>query len=541
MRSMFDHHGNEIPTEDNVIAALKRAVMFSPGRTFLDFSGEKYTFSDVDRLSNCFAHNLRDLGVRSNDRVVTLLDNSVDLITTWFAVNKLGAVWVPINTAYVGAFLRHQIVDAGARLIVCESKYEGRITDIIDGIGDLEAVIVRGTEDGDGSRGPLFRSLDDCRGSDATPIGHDPRHSDLACLIYTSGTTGPSKGCMISHNYICYSARTCIDSLPPLPNEIMWSPLPLFHLAALSGVVIRALLTHEAAAISTQFSVSKFWSEVEQSGAGTVMIVGAMYTMVADAPDTPEMLRCVGRLRAAAGPPITAEARKIWGSRFGVSLIDSYSYGQTECAKIATLSYGTPAAPPSSCGRAVDEVEVIIADEFDRPLPPDTPGEILYRPKRPYQCFSGYWNRPDATAEAWRNLWMHTGDLGRIDKEGFLYFVDRKKDYLRRRGENVSSYELEAAILEHPQVCDIAVHAVPSELTEDDIKITCVIEAGARIEHEELHAWCRSRLPKFALPRYIEFREKLPRNPVGRVLKFELRAEGVTKATWDAESVRVGR
>jgi crotonobetaine/carnitine-CoA ligase len=533
VNDILDRYGNVLPIEDTVLAALARAVSHSRDRTFLDFMGEKYSFGEVDVRSTKLANSFRDLGVKQGDTVITLLDNSIDVVVCWFAINKLGAVWVPVNTAYFGAFLRHQIVDAGAKIAVCEAHYLERITSLEAEVPDLQMVLVRG--DLPANRvSPRLRSLDDHRGHDDTIIDLPVRHSDVACLIYTSGTTGPSKGCMISHNYLCFFSRTQIESLPPLPDECNWTCLPLFHIAAIGGVVLSALLMQECAAVAARFSVSGFWADIERSGASTATMIGAMFELLANAPDTPEQQRCVGQLRAVTGAPISEEARASWRQRFGVNFINSYCYGQTECTRIGSLSYGLPPAPDASCGLVVDELEVIIADDDDRPLPPNTPGEILVRPKRPYQCFSGYWKQPEATVAAWRNLWLHTGDIGKLDENGYLYFVDRKKDYLRRRGENVSSFETETAILDHPQIADVAVHAVFSEMGEDDIKITCVLRQGEHVVPRDLHEWCKTHLPRFAMPRYIEFRDSLPRNPVGRVLKFQLRDEGITPDTWDA-------
>ena len=177
-----------------------------------------------------------------------------------------------------------------------------------------------------------------------------------------------------------------------------------------------------------------------------------------------------------------------------------------------------------------------IFDDDDNELPRGAEGEIVLRPKRPHTMFEGYWGRPEATVETSRNLWYHTGDIGRVDEEDFLFFVDRKADYLRRRGENISSFEVERILMGHGALADVAVHAVPSDLTEDDLKVTATLAEGATLSEDDLFRWCIDELPYFALPRYIEFRAELPRSPVGRVLKRDLRAEGVGPGTWDAET-----
>jgi len=206
-----------------------------------------------------------------------------------------------------------------------------------------------------------------------------------------------------------------------------------------------------------------------------------------------------------------------------------------EAAVITTLPAGEFAAPGSS-GKRVADFDVRIVDELDRELPAGQPGEIIVRPLRPDIMFMGYWRRPEDTLKLLRNLWLHTGDIGKFDEAGFFYFVDRKKDYLRRRGENISSFEMEAAFARHPAIAEVAVHAVPSPRGEDDVKVTAILHAGAQLTAEELFQWAVDAVPYYALPRYIEFRASMPKNPQGRVLKYQLRDEGKTAATWDQEA-----
>ena len=178
-----------------------------------------------------------------------------------------------------------------------------------------------------------------------------------------------------------------------------------------------------------------------------------------------------------------------------------------------------------------------IFDEDDNELPAGTPGEIVVRPRRPNIMFEGYWNRPADTLKIMRNMWLHSGDIGKFDENGYLYFVDRKKDYLRRRGENISSFEVETGLRAHPAVADVAVHAVFSDVGEDDVKATIVLKDGHTLTQQALCYWAMERLPYFTIPRYFEFRKDLPRNSVGRVLKYQLRQEGCTPGTWDREKV----
>lgn len=521
--------------QDTVIAALERAVSKHPNRVLLDFSGEFHTYGDVDRQSTRLAHALAALGVQPGHTVVTMLDNNVDAVLCWFAINKLCAVSVPINTALKGEFLRHQIADAGAALVVCEAAYVERIAAVSDGLPDVKLVLTRG-EPGDGRCGTLpLASLNGHRGHDGSAFERKPNPWELACLIYTSGTTGPSKGCMISYNYMCNLARLQLRAGPANEHDVTITPLPLFHMNAMCVGVLASILVGARVAFVPRFSVSNFWPEVERSGATIASILGGMGAMLANAPDTEAGQRCKGQIHTVRGNPFTEEVKAIWRERFGAKQVGGNGYGLTEAAVITSLAGGEYAAPGSS-GTRIPDFDVRIVDDLDREVPAGTSGEIVVRPLRPDIMFMGYWRRPEDTLKIMRNLWLHTGDIGKFDEQGFFYFVDRKKDYLRRRGENISSFEMEAAFARHPALAEVAVHAVPSDKGEDDVKVTAMLRPDMTLSPEDLFRWAIDAVPYYALPRYIEFRDSLPKNPQGRVLKYELRDEGCTPTTWDQET-----
>ncbi len=521
--------------QDTVIAALERAVAKHPDRVLLDFSGEFHTYGDIDRQSTRLAHALAALGVQQGQTVVTMLDNNVDAVLCWFAINKLCAVSVPINTALKGEFLRHQIADAGAALVVCEASYVERIAAVSDGLPDVKLVLTRG-EPSDGCCGSLpLASLNEHRGHDDSAFERKPNPWELACLIYTSGTTGPSKGCMISYNYMCNLARLQLRAGPANEHDVTITPLPLFHMNAMCVGVLASILVGARVAFVPRFSVSNFWPEVERSGATIASILGSMGAMLANAPDTEAGQRCKGQIHTVRGNPFTEEVKAIWRERFGAKQVGGNGYGLTEAAVITSLAGGEYAAPGSS-GKRIPDFDVRIVDDLDREVPAGTSGEIIVRPLRPDIMFMGYWHRPEDTLKIMRNLWLHTGDIGKFDEQGFFYFVDRKKDYLRRRGENISSFEMEAAFARHPALAEVAVHAVPSDKGEDDVKVTAMLRPGMTLSPEDLFRWAIDAVPYYALPRYIEFRDNLPKNPQGRVLKYELRDQGCTPATWDQET-----
>jgi crotonobetaine/carnitine-CoA ligase len=516
---------------DTVVHALARAVDRNADGLFIDMAGARYSYGEIDRLSTRLARSLATLGIGKGDTVVTIFDNNIDVLTCWFAINKLGAIWVPVNTAYQGEFLRHQIADSSTRLVICEAHYLERVTTLAESLHDVKQILVREASTLPSCPIPVA-PLDAYRGHDDTPLPIVVQPHDLAALLYTSGTTGPSKGCMISHNYMCMQGRQQLRAIPLGPEDVSWTCLPLFHAAALI-LVLGSLVAGLRCAIWPRFSLSSFWSDIETSGATKTLLMASIFSLVARAPDNDAMNRCRGQLRTIYGQPISPEVREIWKKRFGVQTVSSWSYGQTEGVRLSMV--GPDEIPPDGCaGRVAEEFEVMIFDEEDNPVPDGKIGEIVFRPREANVMFEGYWKRPEQTAKVWRNLWMHTGDLGRLEN-GYLYFADRAKDYLRSRGENISSFEVERALLAHPDIAEVAVHAVGQQDAEDEVKATIVLREGARLTAPELCHWAIAQLPHFAVPRYIEFRTELVKNPVGKVLKYRLRDEGVTPTTWDRE------
>jgi carnitine-CoA ligase len=524
---------------DTVIDALDRAVAKHPERVLLDIGGEFFSYGDIDRLSTRFANALAALGVAQGQTVVTMLDNNADAIVSWLSINKLRAVSVPINTALRGEFLRHQIADAGARLVICEADYLERIRAVAGDLPSLKIILCRGAVDaGKQSTGMRVAPLDEFRGNDDAPLRNKPQPSDLACLIYTAGTTGPSKGCMLSYNFMCNLARLQLRAGPATENDVTITPLPLFHMNAVCVGVLSNILVGARVAILPRFSVSNFWPEVQRSGATIASILGGMGALLAQAPDTAAMKHCFGQIHTVRGNPFTESTKHIWRERFGARQVGGNGYGLTEACVVTSLPGGEYAAPGSS-GKRIPDFDVRIVDELDRELPANVSGEIVVRPLRPDIMFQGYWGRPEETLRLLRNLWFHTGDIGKFDERGFFYFIDRKKDYLRRRGENISSFEMESAFALHPQIAEVAVHAVPAVNGEDDVKVTAVRQPQSQLTEEELFRWSMGKVPYYALPRYIEFRESLPKNPQGRVLKYELREQGKTPSTWDLEETNI--
>jgi len=519
--------------QETVTGALARSVAAHGPRVFLDFSGALYTYSDIDRESTRLARGLIALGVRKGDAVASILDNNLHAVLAWFAINKAGAISVPVNTAYKGEFLRHQLNDCGATLVIAEADYAQRIVDVQDGLTNIGTVLQR--------QGALVRSsglkvfeLENAFATSSEPLADPNSPTDLAMLIYTAGTTGPSKGCMISHNYVCNLGRQVVLMEDRHQDDCNWTALPLFHMNATGGSILSCMYVGARVAIFPRFSVSRFWPDIKRSGATVASLLGSMITFLAEAEDNEESRACFGQLHTVRGSPFPAGLQEKWKTRFGVRRAGSNSYGLTEAARV-TGSRHDEESPPGSSGQPNADFDVRIFDDDDNELPAGTAGEIVVRPRRPHIMFEGYWNRPADTLKIMRNMWLHSGDIGKMDENGYLYFVDRKKDYLRRRGENISSFEVETGLRAHPAVADVAVHAVFSESGEDDVKATIVLKKDGAVTEEMLCLWAIERLPYFTIPRYFEFRADLPRNPLGRVLKYQLRTDGCTPRTWDRE------
>jgi len=517
---------------------LAQAVTRWPDKTYLDFSGDKYTFAQTQHQVGRVAGGLRALGVNPGDRVCVLMDNSNDFVFLWFAINQLDAVLVPINTDMKGEFLRHQLEDAGANLLVAEEHYAERILAIESGLAEATTLLVRGQVNFASSRLRVL-PLELVRAEDALPNDSRSKPGDLAMLVYTSGTTGPSKGCMITHNYACHFAWQVATGLKLTPDEVHWSPCPLFHCAAAFGVVLSALHTGSTASIVPRFSASRFWEQIEQSGATVAFLMSVMLSLIPAAGRTEISDRCRERLHTVYGAPINRKIISQWQEVFSIRNVVPLGYGMTEACMLAATSVDDPNIPDGASGRRNDAFDVRILDEAGNECPPNVPGEVVVRPRKPDIMFAGYWRNPQATAAAIKNLWFYSGDLGMFDEQGYFFYVDRKKDCLRRGGENISSFEVEQAFLTHPDVSEVAAHAVQSELSEDELKVTLVLRSEAGVTEEELWQWAGENLPRFAVPRFIEFRSTLPRTPSGRVKKYLLREDGVTSTTWfHAEVVR---
>ncbi|MEU4565438.1 AMP-binding protein [Micromonospora sp. NPDC023956] len=520
-----------------LLPALSRVLDEQPDLT-LTLARTPFTVAELEAASRRLAGFLADR-VAPGDRVVILARNGRPALLAWWATTLCGGFAVPLNTSNRGPVLAHQVLDAGPVAMIVEDEFVPVLDDALVGTGLRVPVLVGGPGAGRPSPGPVPAWATEVIDFDAAVSGGpavtttpDLDAYATSHLIYTAGTTGPSKACMVSHGFVANMARQMHENLERHSGDVLWSAMPLFHMAAV-GHVMGSLQLGSAMDVAQRFSVSGFWDEILRSRATMAALMGSMLPMIVGAPESEAARRAFGQLRVVSGSPVTADLAARWTERFGVERVGSGAYGLTEASLITLTPPGGYRA--GAAGKVNESFEVRIVDEHDNPLPVGEVGEIVARPTRPAIMFNGYWRQPEKTLEVFRGLWFHCGDYGRLDEDGYLYFVDRGKDYLRRGGENISSFEIEGIVAAHPAVGEVAVHAVPSPLAEDDLKVTVVPAPGARIDPAELFEWLHPRIPRYAVPSHIEVRTELPKNAVGRVLKRVLRDEGVTPRTWSTD------
>jgi crotonobetaine/carnitine-CoA ligase len=517
--------------DETLLSIWNGRLQSDPDGPFIDFEeGVPWTARELDARVNQLSAGLNRIGVRRADRVAFILENQVEAVTTYLALAKLAAVAVPINAANKGEFLAHPLNDSEASVVLIRGDLLERLDRIQDRLTVKPRVVAVGSIPETSSTSGIIDYAELIAGSDAFET-NEPRPEELSMVLYTGGTTGPSKGCMISHQYLVQKARINNRELQRVPEDVLWTPLPLFHVNAVQFAMVGTMVVGGRAFFARRFSVSRFWPSVQSEGATIVTLLGSMAPLIVNSPQKPSPELPV-RIRLLMAVPAQQSVIDGMRDRFGIGLW-ARGYGQTEMTSCITNAPGIEPKPGSAGKINTDNFDVRIFDDFDCEVPHGEPGEIVVRPKRPGLMFSGYWKNASAMTKAMRNFWYHTGDIGIVDADGYLFFVDRKDDYLRRGGENISSIEVEQVFMKHPAVLDIAAFGVASQLSEDELKVVVVLRPGAALTPEELCLWSANELPYFAIPRYIEIVDDMPRSAVGRVLKRDLKLAGITTATWD--------
>lgn len=504
-------------------------------KEFLRFHDQAFTYADIDRLSDAAARGLLARGVGKGDMVSIMLPNRPEFLHIWFGAAKIGAVEVPVNTSYKGEFLRHIVDQSDSKLLVVDGSLLERLLPLQDHLPKLQGVVVVGPAPAEALAALTIPALPFDEFLDAPPadLALDVRPSDPQSIIYTSGTTGVSKGALGCHSFWAVVAERLLEIRDGGPDDVFYTFLPLYHFNAQVLTVLTTMIAGARMVLADRFSASGFWDEIRRAGATQFNYLGAVMPILAKQPERPDDADNPARIALGAGcPPAVMEEVE---RRFGITCMEGF--GMTEIG--IPIHVRLDDRRPGSCGQPLDIYDIRLVDDDDREVPVGEPGEIVFRPREPYTMMSGYYNMPEKTLEAYRNLWFHSGDLARRDADGYYYFIDRKKDSLRRRGENISSFEVERAINQHPAVLESAAVAVRSELAEDEVKICVVLKPGATLSPEELVRWADERMPHFAVPRYVEFLEQLPKTPTERTQKYLLKEAGVTAATWDREKAGV--
>ncbi|MGW6333198.1 ATP-dependent acyl-CoA ligase [Nocardia rhamnosiphila] len=514
-----------LPLSECTIPSLliRQAERYSD-KILLKIGDSELTYTEVRDLAAATAAALQANGVRRGDKVATLSENRLELLQTILGCAWLGAVAVPLNAALQGSQLRHALEDSDSRILVIEPDLVARLETIpppprLEQVWSLDAVAAA-------VPGYDLRPFPALTGSlQASPV----TPGETAALLYTSGTTGVSKGVCCPHAQFYWWGITVSEQLGITDEDTLFTVLPLFHTNALNAFV-QALVAGATIVVGRRFSASRFWTQLSDSNATVTYLLGAMINILHSRDNDP--LEREHTVRRALSPATPAALADPFFDRFGIRLIDGF--GSTETNAVLTSAPDMPR--PGYIGQVQRDFEAIVVDEHDAPVPDGTPGELLVRSRVPYAFATGYYGMADKTTEAWRNLWFHTGDRVVREPDGWFRFVDRMKDVIRRRGENISSFEVEQVIGLHPAVEMVAAYPVPSEMAEDEVMVSIVAKSGATLTPREVVDHCHGRLAKFAVPRFVDIVDTLPTTENGKIRKVLLRERGRTTTTWDRDA-----
>lgn len=502
---------------------LARHAAATPHRIALRCDGDVLSYQELDDLVARMAHGLSEHGVGAGDPVCVLLETSCDYVVAWLALCRIGAIEVPINTGFRGTALEYALRLTSARVLILDSEHVEAVGAVQGNVPELRHVIFRGDRN-------LSNLL---RGVAITPFGdmltarsNSPPvrgvAGDTAMLLFTSGSTGPSKACAIPHGYTLRQPEIFCEQLRISADDVLYAPFPLFHADGAIFTVAAALACCGTAALARRFSVSRFWADCRRHDATVFDYMGATLALLHKQPRS--LADRDHRVRLGWGVPLPPFAEE-FERRFGVGLVEVYGLSD-----VGIVLYNRPGVPrtPGSCGRAIPSFEVRIHDQGGGDLGDDEVGELVVRANEPNVIMNEYYGNTAATAEAFRDGWFHTGDLARRDRDGYYYFVSRLKDLIRRRGENISAFDLEQTLLTHPDILEVAAYGVPSELTEEDVMVSLVARPGSALTAQDVLQWAVTHLSRHMWPRYIQLTDALPRTPTEKVAKYLLRARGVT-------------
>lgn len=496
-------------------------VKNSPSSLAVLFKNRRYTYSDLHRETDRVCGGLLRLGVRKGDKIALLLPNCPEFLFVVFAAAKIGAVFVPINTAYTAEEAEYVLHHSEATLLMTSPEFLALVESMRERIPNLKRIVF--TEPADLPESLSWEEFLSAAGDD--PSRDTVRAHDLASITYTSGTTDRPKGVMLSQNAYAFAPQKRAEGLGWNENDRVFVLLPLFHVNALCHMAIAMISVGGSVVLSERFSASRFWSEVREYGVTTSSLMRTIPQILLNLPETPDDAKNPLRLAVALLSP---EIHLRFEERFNLVAVPSYSLtedilsvlGPVDKSKRKLGSCGLPLAP--------DVHRLKIVDESGRELPAVQTGEII---KQSPALMHGYFKNAKATAETLKDGWLYTGDLGYVDEDGYLYFVDRKKDMVRRGDENISSEEVERVLNSHPLIAESAVVGVPDPIRQEEVKACVVLRPPATAESlppEQIWAFCKERLALFKVPRYLEYRRELPKTPSSKIQKNVLRDEAKT-------------
>jgi carnitine-CoA ligase len=498
-----------------------------PKAIFLQDARRAYSYEEVHREGLRWAQAFSNCGVQRGHRVLVMLPVSVESVFAWLGLSWIGAVETPINYEYKGSMLDYVIKDSGARTLVVHSQYVGQIGTAVDALARMANIVIvgGGTERPVGVAHSVVTALAEFLRVDPDSAADRPLHeSEIGTIIYTSGTTGPSKGVMVPWAQLEATARWTIplDSLDD--NDAYYNPYPLFHIAGKISIYTMAIVGGRTV-LRDRFSTTEFWSDVNSFGCTVAILLGAVANFLHRQPERPD--DADNTLTKVLMVPLIPEVEK-FKRRFAVSVCTCWNMTETSTP---IVSCGYDLVNALSCGRPRPGATCRLVDDRDFPVKQGEEGELVVRTDEPWTMMAGYLGKPELTVEAMRNLWIHTGDIFREDENGNFYYVDRKKDMIRRRGENISSVEVELEVYSFDGVFECAAYGVPSEWGEEEVMVSVVPKPDREIDLEELHRHLVQRLPRFMVPRYLRIVAEMPKTPTAKIRKQELRDAGVTPDT----------
>jgi crotonobetaine/carnitine-CoA ligase len=486
-------------------------------RSAILFEDCSLSYEQVLSRAQSLASGLAEHGIGPQDHLAILMDNSLESLLSWLASSLIGCTEIPLNPQYRGELLHYLLEDSRATAIICDDHYLPQVLALVSRLPALRQVFVNGRKLSEVSTGVSVTALANCV-SDS--VFREPSSAPERAILYTSGTTGPSKGVLHSQRSCLVLARYNVAVLGYGPTDRLLNFFPLFHQNARYTGVIPALCAGATIRIERKLSTSTFWETCDRDGITAFNYLGSVLRLILNVTG-PERRAGTHTVAKAFGAGAVREVWSEFEQRLGIGLFETYGLSE---APMATINApGQSRAPAGSAGRASALFDVAIFDENDCPVGPGETGEIVLRPRCADVMMIGYHNKADATVEAWRNLWFHTGDRGSLSQQGELFFEERCKDSIRRRGENISAWEVESIIQQHAGVAEAAVYGLPSADLDEEVAVS-IVPSGDVVDFVSILAFARERLPSYAVPTLLRSVGDLPRTPTAKVKKDELRA-----------------